>query len=101
AHRGPQVVAALVAVAELAAVLVPIDPVTPDSRIRFVLADAAVAVVLTDVPEHPALADGPVILPLDRAVEAIELREAAPRPAAVFPADLAYILYTSGSTGRP
>ncbi len=98
-ERNDRAVVAILAVLKTGAAYVPIDPSVPESRLEFVLADAAPAAVLTtadlrsrfdghDIPvvdlDDPALADQPDS-PLP-----------APRPD-----DLAYVIYTSGTTGAP
>ncbi|GCE15702.1 non-ribosomal peptide synthetase/type I polyketide synthase [Tengunoibacter tsumagoiensis] len=81
---------------------VPLDPSFPSERLLFLLADAAVPLLVTQekllhlVPERAI----PIIT-----CEAIRdlMREVSTEnvEAAVTPANLAYIIYTSGSTGSP
>ncbi len=89
---------------------VPLDPKYPRERLAFLLADAGVQVVLGTahaLAQMPVPADG-IAISLDvsdgpNAVDAAEIAscpESDP-PAAVDPANIAYVLYTSGSTGRP
>lgn len=83
------------------AAYLPIDITTPPERVRFVLTDAAVAMVVTSVAQQPRLPDGqwrPLVLgiPESRTQES----QVAPLVASA-PEDLAYVIYTSGSTGRP
>jgi amino acid adenylation domain-containing protein len=83
----------------------PLDPAYPRERLDFMLADAAVPVVLTlertlgrlGVEEGAA---SPRWLCLDRDWPAIAAAPPAP-PSGVAPDHLAYVIYTSGSTGRP
>jgi amino acid adenylation domain-containing protein len=83
----------------------PLDPAYPRERLDFMLADAAVPVVLTQertlgrlgVGEGQA---GPRWICLDRDWPAIAAAPSAP-PSAVRPDHLAYVIYTSGSTGLP
>ncbi len=100
--RGPDLVAALLAVWYLGAAYVPIDPSHPADRIRFLLEDSGAAVVLTasSVSESVVAGyDGPVVV-LDQ--ERAELRQrSALKPVGVHPDGLAYVIYTSGTTGRP
>ncbi|HEX6292329.1 MAG TPA: amino acid adenylation domain-containing protein [Herpetosiphonaceae bacterium] len=85
---------------------VPIDPAYPPDRIRLMLADAPVRVLLTHgrllplLPEHPAR-----VICLDaewseiiQAAQASASGSARQRPTAD---NLAYVIYTSGSTGKP
>jgi amino acid adenylation domain-containing protein len=105
--RSPDLVASCLGVLYAGGAYVALDPAHPEERLRFQLADAQVAAVLT---RAGALADlamevgVPVLLAADFAAEpatgeASEMGEQA--PPALQPAHLAYVIYTSGSTGRP
>jgi amino acid adenylation domain-containing protein len=79
---------------------VPLDPAYPGERVRFMLDDAGIGVLLTQehllarLPER-----GVRLVALDDPVIEQQPRS-APEPRAT-PDDLAYMIYTSGSTGRP
>ena len=71
----------------------------PADRIRFIVADAAAPVIITNTALAAVFADSGARLlfdtePADEAIGTMELVSAGPN-------DLAYVLYTSGSTGRP
>jgi amino acid adenylation domain-containing protein/non-ribosomal peptide synthase protein (TIGR01720 family) len=99
--RSVRLVVALLAVQKAGAAYVPLDPALPRNRMREILEDARVELVLT---ETAPLARLPVsasvsLLCLDQ----LEL-EQAPTAELLPPSDpdtLAYVLFTSGSTGRP
>ena len=76
-----------------------LDPSYPVERIRFMVADAAAPVILTNATLAPVFADSGarLLFVTDPAADDTEMAE--PIPAR--PGDLAYVLYTSGSTGRP
>ncbi|MCQ0024267.1 LLM class flavin-dependent oxidoreductase [Streptomyces somaliensis DSM 40738] len=96
--RTPDLPATLLAVLKAGAAYVPVDPSYPADRMRFVLADASVAVVVTDASGLTRLGDVQGARLLD--VESLaDSPGTAPRCASV--ADLAYVIHTSGSTGRP
>jgi amino acid adenylation domain-containing protein len=102
AHRGPQLVAAFLALEAVGAVYLPIEPEWPRERTRQVLADSGAATVLVgpgiDRSTVSAEAAGRHVLDLD------ELRPAAPAAAPATSAagdEPRYVLYTSGSTGAP
>ncbi|MEU8542173.1 amino acid adenylation domain-containing protein [Streptomyces sp. NPDC048717] len=98
---------ALLAVLKTGAAYVPLDPDHPDLRVRRIVADAGIAVVLAEGPGAARFADLPgvtVVCPGAGAVPAGG--EAAPgEPAEPAqpgePGDPAYMIFTSGSTGTP
>ncbi|MDX3225470.1 non-ribosomal peptide synthase/polyketide synthase [Streptomyces sp. ME19-01-6] len=97
--RSVDAVVAMLAAGKAGAAFLPVDPNFPADRVRFVLGDAAPAVLLTAREALPRL-------PQDLGVPVVMLDEAAlaERPPAVVaprPEHPAYVLYTSGSTGRP
>ncbi|MGY0560481.1 amino acid adenylation domain-containing protein [Luteimonas sp. A277] len=102
-ERDPDLVATLLAVLKLGAAYVPLDPAYPADRLRFMVADAGLA-LLVSVGE---LADGFALQPsqqllLDR--DAGEIESAPVLAREVDPAGRdapAYVIYTSGSTGTP
>ncbi|MEU5103150.1 MULTISPECIES: non-ribosomal peptide synthase/polyketide synthase [unclassified Streptomyces] len=97
--RSVDAVVAMVAAGRAGAAFLPVDPDFPAERVRFVLGDAAPAVVLT-------VRAAVERLPRDLGVPVVVLDEVEPaeRPSpavAARPDHPAYVLYTSGSTGRP
>ncbi len=98
-ERSPELVIALLGILEADGAYLPLDPEYPAERIRFMIADAGVAALITSraLAERLPPIDAPVLC-LDTPLEPI----AAPLPARrAGPDDLAYVIYTSGSTGRP
>ncbi|MGE6386949.1 non-ribosomal peptide synthase/polyketide synthase [Pseudomonas sp. NPDC078416] len=101
ALRSVEMVVALYAVLKAGAAYVPLDPEYPADRLRYMLEDAGIGLLLShdavvaDLPvveglrvvnlDHLALASYPFTAP------AVELH----------PEQLAYMIYTSGSTGKP
>src|SRR6185437_11452935 len=97
--RSAEAIVAILAVLKTGAAYVAIDPAVPAARLRFVLADAAPAVVLTSTDLAARLhgVDVPIIDVADPALEAQpETGLPAPDPDAI-----AYLIYTSGTTGTP
>ena len=83
----------------------PIDPVYPEERISFMLADSRAKLLLTQshLLEQIVL-DPQQSLPtfcFDTDGEALNAFETTNRTTATRPDNLAYVIYTSGSTGRP
>ncbi|KAB7833956.1 non-ribosomal peptide synthetase [Streptomyces mobaraensis] len=90
--RGPEPVAALLAVVLTGAGYVPLADDDPPDRCRHILDDCAAALLLA---EHPSR-DGRTLTP-DEALAPARPFDAAP----VRAGDPAYVIYTSGSSGRP
>jgi amino acid adenylation domain-containing protein len=98
--RSPEMVIAMLAILEAGGAYLPLSPEQPEERLALLIAEAAVAVLLTQerlalrLPGYEGLrisvdANGPRDLP-ERALDA-----------GVRAGNLAYVIYTSGSTGRP
>jgi surfactin family lipopeptide synthetase C len=101
-ERSLELVIALLGVLKAGAAYVPVDPSYPTDRIRFMLADAAAPVLLTQqhlatsLPPHNAR-----VLRLDADWPMIS-RQPSSNPRFITDAtNLAYVIYTSGSTGQP
>ncbi|HEY1917769.1 MAG TPA: amino acid adenylation domain-containing protein [Streptosporangiaceae bacterium] len=84
---------------------VPLDPRLPPDRLAFLMADAAMAAVVTDTAGAACLAagdSGPPMVNLEAGqapIAALDDTDLADGGAA--PASVAYVIYTSGSTGEP
>lgn len=81
---------------------VPLDPDFPEDRIRYMIDDAGLDVIVTQSHLADRLQDtGAALVVLDDpGVQEAPLRDTPPSTT-VDPANLAYIIYTSGSTGKP
>jgi len=96
--RSPQTIAAMLGVLGAGAAYVPIDPNSPDARIRATIAQLGASVLITDRDDVSALAtDLRVISP----ASAIASPHGEPPRISVRPEQLAYVIHTSGSTGVP
>ena len=98
--RSERMLTAMLAVWELGASYVPLDPTFPEERLRFMIEDADLALVLCDsavsevLPAHSVprlLIDDPPA----------EFSEELPTDRLEDPAAVAYVIYTSGSSGQP
>ncbi|WP_143264148.1 non-ribosomal peptide synthetase, partial [Amycolatopsis kentuckyensis] len=92
-ERSPDLVVAELAVLKAGAAYVPVDLRAPASRMRLVLAEAGVSVVIA-AESYQDIHSGPVA----------RVDETGPDGAPdvpVQPGNLAYVMYTSGSTGKP
>ncbi len=107
-ERTPALIETMLGVLLAGGCYLPLDPAYPEERLRFMVADAKPAVLLT----HSKLAkrftpvlegggcrlvriDGPSLAPVAGAGTAVG------RPAAADADNPAYLIYTSGSTGKP
>ncbi len=106
-ERSLEMVIGLLGIVKAGGAYVPLDPDYPNDRLRYMLEDAQVPVLLTQqrlLNEHPVflnLKASPFIVCVDRDLEAIQAYpDQNPQPI-TGPEDLAYIIYTSGSSGRP
>ncbi|WP_420124963.1 amino acid adenylation domain-containing protein [Longimicrobium sp.] len=102
--RGMETVVALLAVLKAGGGYVPLDPMNPEDRLRYALADSAPAALLTGGPLVARFADaGMRIVNVDApaAWDAYPASNPDRARSGVRPEHLAYVIYTSGSTGRP
>jgi amino acid adenylation domain-containing protein/non-ribosomal peptide synthase protein (TIGR01720 family) len=100
-ERSPGMIAALLGIWKAGAAFVPLDPVYPAERLRYMLDDAQVRVVVSDTVSLATLAnvfDARSTLDIHHAPPA---QTAPPHFKAPHPEQLAYTIYTSGSTGLP
>ena len=107
-ERSLDLVVSILAVLKAGGAYLPLDPSYPPERLRFMLADAQVTVLLTQAAlvEHlvgtePAPGASPHCFCVDRQWATIApLPTTNPAPTATLDS-LAYTIYTSGSTGQP
>ncbi len=103
-ERSQEMVIALLAVLKAGLAYVPIDPEYPQERIRYMIEDSAVSVLLTLSHQKNALpikelkhACTVLCLDVDGGADQSTENPVVKRQ----PDDLAYMIYTSGSTGTP
>ncbi|SER98438.1 non-ribosomal peptide synthase domain TIGR01720/amino acid adenylation domain-containing protein, partial [Mycobacterium sp. 88mf] len=101
-ERSAEAIVAMLAVLKAGAAYLPIDPVLPDARIEFMLADAGptVAIVTAGLADRLAGCDLRVIRVGDVAEQDRDGVPGAALPVP-HPDDVAYVIYTSGTTGVP
>ncbi|MCH5584991.1 amino acid adenylation domain-containing protein, partial [Shimazuella sp. AN120528] len=98
--RSPAMLVGMLAILQTGATYLPIDPHYPADRIRYLLQDAGVQLVLTgsqveiDVPAVQ-------LLSLDTGYVDWMGEATTPLNISIAAADTAYLIYTSGSTGQP
>jgi amino acid adenylation domain-containing protein len=101
-ERGVDLIVSLLAVLKAGGAYVPLDPAYPAERLRLMLDDSGVRVLLSRSELAEVVDTGDLdVVHLDRSADAIASQPIeAPRGTATAE-NLAYIVYTSGSTGRP
>jgi amino acid adenylation domain-containing protein len=110
--RSPEWVIGMFAILKAGGAYVPVDPQSPSARLKWMLRDAQVAIVLTQQFWVSKLLDSAPDEPPDRQMSGLEIicldqlppAEAQPvaNPTSIVGANqLAYVIYTSGSTGEP
>ncbi|MFZ2752770.1 MAG: amino acid adenylation domain-containing protein, partial [Lysobacteraceae bacterium] len=105
--RSPRVLEAMLAVLKAGGGYLPLDPASPQERLRDVLGDAQPRVVLVDAAARAAMAaihPGPLLIDADVDAtlwDAQPAHDPMPEQTGLTPAHLAYVIYTSGSTGKP
>ena len=101
-ERSLEMVVGLLGILKAGGAYVPLDPAYPTERLASVVADAHVAVLVTQqqciatLPEHRAQ-----VVCLDTDWERMAQQSEANPASGVTPENLAYVMYTSGSTGTP
>jgi amino acid adenylation domain-containing protein len=101
-ERSLEMVVALLGILKAGGAYVPLDPAYPADRIKYVLEDARVKVLITQEQLLPTLpSTSAAIICLDPEWKAIKGESEQEIPTDVSSEDLAYVIYTSGSTGKP
>jgi non-ribosomal peptide synthetase-like protein len=105
-ERSDLPIVAILACLKAGTAYVPIDPGHPDERIRYIVEEAELELLLSEraLTERVRRAFSETIVSLDAEADAIAAEPAARLTRAVTglaPDDLCYVIYTSGTTGRP
>jgi len=101
-HRSIDLVTSLLAVLKAGGAYVPLDPSYPHERLKHVLADAQIPIVLAEESLRERVSgQGARVIAVDSERPAINACSSDPIRTAVTSDNLAYVIYTSGSTGKP
>ncbi|MCW3463983.1 non-ribosomal peptide synthase/polyketide synthase [Chitinophaga nivalis] len=102
-ERSAATMISILAVLKAGGAYVPVDPAYPQHRIDFMLQDTQAAVVLTNVPDNPAMRQqtAAIVIDIQQEEPVWTSYPVTAVPTALEPAHLAYVIYTSGSTGNP
>lgn len=101
-EQSSEAIAAMLGILKAGAAYVPLDPTYPPERLRMMIADAQVSIVLTDRPFAERLSEcGATVICLGQEWETIAQASEDNPTGEATPDQLAYVIYTSGSTGQP
>jgi natural product biosynthesis luciferase-like monooxygenase protein len=97
-QRTTDMMVALLAILKSGAAYLPLDPDFPPSRLRYMVEDSGVSIVLSDRWSSSLVADSvATLISMDQELPSFEKVQ----PKVPKPSNLAYVIYTSGSTGDP
>lgn len=100
-EQSSHTIAGMLSILKAGGAYVPLDPTYPVERLRFMIEDAQVAVVLTHQKYVKCFTEcNVVVICLDQEWETIA-QESEANLSPVTAGNLAYVIYTSGSTGIP
>ncbi|HLJ89353.1 MAG TPA: amino acid adenylation domain-containing protein [Candidatus Angelobacter sp.] len=101
-ERSLEMVIAVLALAKIGAVCVPLDPDTPVQRQRWLVQDICVPMILVVERGKSAFSESGVeLVSMDAQISEITTESADDPQVRLSPENLAYVIYTSGSTGTP
>ncbi len=100
--RSLDLMVSIFAILKTGAAFLPIDPTYPEERIKYMLQDSGVSIVITQSIFSNLFYNfnGQVVL-LDEKHEIIEKEDGKNLNRNTLPTNLAYVIYTSGTTGKP
>lgn len=101
-ERSIDLVVALLGVLKTGGAYVPLDPSAPPERVKYIVKDAGIQVLITSRELRANLcADLRLVITLDKDSLPSRAHNLANPPQVASPENLCYIIYTSGSTGQP
>ncbi|WP_414526542.1 non-ribosomal peptide synthetase [Nodularia chucula] len=100
-RSSPLLLIALLGILKAGAAYVPLDPTFPPERLRFMIADAELTLLLTQTSLNSIFIDELATINLDELEENINQKPIFDPQIEVKPEQLTYLIYTSGSTGQP
>ena len=100
-ERGPELVAALLAVLKAGGAYLPLDPAYPPERLSYMLRDSGARLVLATRAHLDAVPAGAADVLCVDGDDSLDAQSSDDPPLRSTPESLAYVIYTSGSTGRP
>ncbi|RKP54146.1 amino acid adenylation domain-containing protein [Cohnella endophytica] len=98
-HRSWEILVGILGIWKAGGAYLPIDPSYPQERIKFMLDDSNVDILLTNTSSKQITPYSGTTIQMDSFEWGDGLEENL--PATSFPSHLAYVIYTSGTTGQP
>ncbi len=101
-NRSPEMIITVLAILKAGGAYLPIDPSTPDERLKYIMKDSGVSLIISENSLIQNLPTGDLrVINIQNSYDLIS-KESGEDPEGVVSSEhLAYIIYTSGSTGRP
>jgi amino acid adenylation domain-containing protein len=100
--RSLKMLIALLGIMKAGCAYIPLDPVYPEERLRYILEETNATLTLTETSVESSLsACRGARICVDAEWPRIAAESEAAPPSVITGQDLAYVIYTSGSTGRP
>jgi len=100
-ERSLEMIVGLLGILKAGGAYLPLDPNYPKERLRSMLEDAGVKVILTQEARRSHVGAGAEVICLDSGWEEIAQQSEENLASLVSAENLAYVIYTSGSTGKP
>ncbi|MEO6638315.1 MAG: amino acid adenylation domain-containing protein, partial [Ginsengibacter sp.] len=102
-ERSVDMMVSILGILKAGGAYVPIDPGYPAERIKYMLEDTGVNIIISSKNSKPALPDiaGIEVIAIDESWDKINSEPADNLSLSLTGDNLAYIIYTSGSTGKP
>ncbi|MCO8165754.1 amino acid adenylation domain-containing protein, partial [Pseudomonas sp. 21LCFQ010] len=102
-ERSLEMVVGLLAILKAGGAYVPLDPEYPEDRLKYMMDDSGVRLLLTQsyLQKQLPVLQHIEVLNLDEIAAGLEVYSEANLINITRPANLAYVIYTSGSTGKP
>ena len=101
-ERSVEMAVALLAILKAGGAYVAFDPTYPPERLRYMLDDSGVALILTEqrvMANQPELGVRSILIDVEQS--SIAAHDSHNVASDIDPANIVYLVYTSGSTGRP
>src|SRR5262249_24424837 len=100
--RSTDMVVAMLAALKVGGAYVPLDPSYPQERLKFMIEDTSIGLLVTDNELRERVGDFVAqVVVLDEETDQIATESHENLGTAVTAENLAYVMYTSGSTGQP